>query len=81
MKKTTVEPGNSIFQRLLDVAKLANGGRSGQRFLECDLLHQDALFAVQEAVAALLLEMAKIPAEQHLLARTFPGTFQVEGEK
>jgi hypothetical protein len=65
-----------ILSRLIKLAARSNGGASGGTVLQSDLLHQDALFCVQEDLAQLMSDIANdVKGGPALLARTFPRAF------
>ena len=69
---------NNIFERLVAIAGATNGGARGGTVLCCDLIDQDALYALQERLAVLLAEVADAcgPDAATRLEREFPHAFE-----
>lgn len=69
---------NDVFQRLVAIAGATNGGARGAIILNCDIVHQDALYSLQESLATLLADVANAcgPVEARALAAHFPGVFE-----
>jgi hypothetical protein len=69
---------NDVFQRLVAIADASNGGARGGTILVCDMLHQDALYSLQESLATLLADVANAcgPIQARALATHFPGVFE-----
>jgi hypothetical protein len=69
---------NDVFDRLVELAAMPNGGARGDIVLSCDMIHQDALYRMQEHLAALLADVAIAcgPTQARRLQRRFPSVFQ-----
>jgi hypothetical protein len=67
-----------VFQRLVAIADGTNGGARGGTVLACDMIHQEALYDLQEGLAALLADVANAcgPIQARVLATHFPSVFQ-----
>ena len=67
---------NQVFERLCKLAAMPVNGRQ-EPLLACDLVTQDNLYEVQDALCALLLDVAKTlgPEKQKALAAKFPYAF------
>lgn len=70
-----------IFDRLVEIAGHTNGGARGGTFLTCDLMHQDALYELQDKTAQLLSDIANDIGEGLALAKRFPNAFHGEMKK
>ena len=75
MKTITV---NNIFEQLVAIAEATNGGARGGTVLCCDLIDQDALYTLQERLAALMSDVANAcgPDAARRLEREFPHAFE-----
>ena len=69
---------NDMFDRLVEIAATSNGGPRGDIVLSCDMIHQDALYRMQEDLAALLADVANTcgPDAVTRLEREFPFAFE-----
>ena len=69
---------NDVFTRLVAIADASNGGARGGTILACDMLHQDALYQLQEGLAALLADVANAcgPTQARALTTHFPRVFE-----
>jgi hypothetical protein len=69
---------NDVFKRLVAIADASNGGARGGTVLACDMLHQDALYQLQEELATLLADVANAcgPNEVRVLQSRFPHLFE-----
>jgi hypothetical protein len=67
-----------VFARLVEIAGSTNGGSRGEVVLSCDLLHQDALYRTQGALASLLADVANAcgPVQARVLEQKFPFAFE-----
>ena len=67
-----------VFSRLVAIAGATNGGARGATLLSCDLIHQDALYTLQERLAALMSDVANAcgPDAARRLEREFPHAFE-----
>ena len=75
MKPITI---NDVFQRLVAIAAATNAGARGGTVVACDMLHQDALYQLQEELATLLADVANAcgPNEVRVLQSRFPHLFE-----
>ena len=69
---------NDVFDRLVAIAAATNGGTRGGTILCCDMLHQDALYTLQERLAALLADVGNTcgPDVARRLEREFSHAFE-----
>ena len=69
---------NEVFERLVTIAAATNGGARGGTILCCDLIHQDALYSLQERLAVLMSDVANAcgPDAARRLEREFPHAFE-----
>lgn len=69
---------NNVFDRLVEIAATSNGGARGDIVLSCDMLHQEALYTLQERLAPLLADVANAcgPDAVRRLEREFPYAFE-----
>lgn len=69
-----------IFDKMVEFGAMPGGYRDP--FLACDLVNQDNLFSLQEAYAALLLDMARLvgPEAEKTLISKFPYAFKSTGQ-
>jgi hypothetical protein len=69
---------NDVFTRLVAIADASNGGARGANVLACDMLHQSALYELQEGLATLLADVANAcgPNEARALQSRFPYLFE-----
>ena len=69
---------SNVFARLVEIAATSNGGARGDTVLSCDMIHQDALYRMQEDLAALLADVANAcgPDAARRLEREFPHAFE-----
>ncbi len=69
---------NDVFERLVAIAAATNGGPHGAKVLGCDLIDQDALYALQDGLAALLADVANTcgPRQASRLKHEFPFAFE-----
>ena len=67
-----------ILKRLVDIAAIKNSA-SGSEFICCDMLYQETLFDVQEALSLLMSDIANLDGykSQSMLARELPHVFGV----
>ena len=75
MKTVTM---NDVFERLVAIAGATSGGTRGDTVLSCDMLHQGALYTLQEQLAILLADVANAsgPDAVRRLEREFPHAFE-----
>jgi len=69
---------NDVFQRLVAIAAATNAGARGGTVVACDMLHQEALYDLQEGLAALLADVANAcgPTQARALTTHFPRVFE-----
>jgi hypothetical protein len=69
---------NDVFTRLVTIAEASNGGARGANVLSCDMLHQNALYELQEGLATLLADVANACGsnEVRVLQSRFPYLFE-----
>ncbi len=69
---------NEVFERLVAIAAASNGGARGGTVLCCDILHQDALYTLQERLAVLMSNVANAcgPDAATRLEQEFPHAFE-----
>ena len=67
-----------VFNRLVAIAGATNGGARGGTVLDCDLIHQDALYTLQERLAVLMSDVANAcgPDAAKRIEREFPHAFE-----
>lgn len=69
---------NDVFERLVAIAAIPNGGARGGNVLCSDLIDQNALYTVQEQLAVLLADVANANGAiaTKRLEREFPSAFE-----